>query len=209
MEIINNLYNLAKELNLSDPSVTFKEDIYDDIVYVSFELLSEGISLGIIKTKKDLINEFTFDNIETYFRSQINRFNNTLKRSELLDMNLNIKINSIEYIIKNIESEVPTNNIDKWFYISMTIDGITYTTSGLDLDFLYFDLIKEHLKNHFYNMDKQTQLKIIQLTHQRDELIATLQFSPSELTEEEVNEIAHNITKMNKTLKKLQDEPIP
>lgn len=58
-------------------------------------------------------------------------------------------------------------------------------------------------------LDKQTQLKIIQLTHQRDELIFKLQYSPSELTEEEVNEIAHNITKMNKTLKKLQDEPIP
>ncbi len=58
-------------------------------------------------------------------------------------------------------------------------------------------------------LDKQTQLKIIQLTHQRDELISTLQFSPTELTEEEVNEIAHHITKMNKTLKKLQDEPIP
>lgn len=57
-------------------------------------------------------------------------------------------------------------------------------------------------------LDKQTQLKIIQLTHQRDELIATLQFSPSELTEEEVNKIANTIVKINKTLKKLQDGPM-
>ena len=209
MEIITSLYNLAKELNLPDPSVNFKEDTYDNVLYVSFELLSEGVSLGSIKTKKDSINEFTFDNIETHFRSQINRFNNTFKRSELLDLNLNIKINSIEYIVKNFRSKVPTYNVDKCIYLSMTIDGVTYYTSGLDLDFLYFDLIREHLKRHFYNMNKQTQLKIIQLTHQRDELVSTLQFSPSELTEEEVKEIAHNITKINKILKKLQDEPIP
>ncbi len=52
-------------------------------------------------------------------------------------------------------------------------------------------------------MDKQTQFKIIQLTHQRDELITRLQDLAEELTYEDVSDIVYDITKLNKTLKKL------
>ncbi len=55
-------------------------------------------------------------------------------------------------------------------------------------------------------MDKQTTLKIIHLTHQRDELIQSLQNLAETLTSEDVNKISHDIVRINKTLKKLQDE---
>jgi len=54
-------------------------------------------------------------------------------------------------------------------------------------------------------MDKQTQYKIIHLTHQRDELINKLQDLTDELTPEDVNSIAHDIIKLNKVLKKLMN----
>lgn len=55
-------------------------------------------------------------------------------------------------------------------------------------------------------MDKQTQYKIIQLTHQRDELIMRLQDLAEELDYNQVSDIVYDITKLNRTLKKLMDE---
>ncbi len=55
-------------------------------------------------------------------------------------------------------------------------------------------------------MDKQTQFKIIQLTHQRDELINRLQDLAEDLDYEDVSDIVYDITKLNKTIKKLMDE---
>lgn len=52
-------------------------------------------------------------------------------------------------------------------------------------------------------MDKQEQLKVIHLTHQRDELIRRLQDLAEELDYEDVDDIVYDITKLNKTLKKL------
>jgi len=54
-------------------------------------------------------------------------------------------------------------------------------------------------------MNKQTTLKIIHLTHQRDELIQSLQDLAETLSPEDVNRISQDIVKINKTLKKLQD----
>lgn len=55
-------------------------------------------------------------------------------------------------------------------------------------------------------MDKQTQLKILQLTHQFDKLIAKLQNLAEDLTYEEVDNITIEIKKINKTIKKLKNE---
>lgn len=55
-------------------------------------------------------------------------------------------------------------------------------------------------------MDKQTQYKIIQLTHQRDELIHRLQDLAEELDYDEVSNIVYDITKINKILKKLMKD---
>lgn len=52
-------------------------------------------------------------------------------------------------------------------------------------------------------MDRQLQFKIINLTHQRDEMLETLKLNAEELSDLEVEEIIHNIIKINKTLKKL------
>lgn len=67
-------------------------------------------------------------------------------------------------------------------------------------------IIKLNIKIEKSIMDKQTQFKIIQLTHQRDELITRLQDLAEELTYEDVSDIVYDITKLNKTLKKLTDE---
>lgn len=64
-------------------------------------------------------------------------------------------------------------------------------------------IIKLNIKIEKSIMDKQTQFKIIQLTHQRDELITRLQDLAEELTYEDVSDIVYDITKLNKTLKKL------
>ena len=64
-------------------------------------------------------------------------------------------------------------------------------------------IIKLNMKIEKSIMDKQTQFKIIQLTHQRDELITRLQDLAEELTYEDVSDIVYDITKLNKTLKKL------
>ena len=55
-------------------------------------------------------------------------------------------------------------------------------------------------------MDKQTQFKIIHLTHQRDELIRRLQDLAEDLTYEDVNDIVYDITKLNKTIKRLTND---
>ena len=55
-------------------------------------------------------------------------------------------------------------------------------------------------------MNKQTQFKIIQLTHQRDELIHRLQDLAEDLNYEDVSDIVYDITKLNKTIKKLSNE---
>ena len=54
-------------------------------------------------------------------------------------------------------------------------------------------------------MDKQTQFKITQLTHQRDELIAKLWNLAEDLDYIEVSEIIYDIVKINKTIKKLSN----
>lgn len=54
-------------------------------------------------------------------------------------------------------------------------------------------------------MDKQTQFKIIQVTHQRDELINQLQDISTELEYENVADIVTKVTKLNKIIKKLSD----
>ena len=64
-------------------------------------------------------------------------------------------------------------------------------------------IIKLNIKIEKSIMDKQTQFKIIQLTHQRDELITRLQDLAEELTYEDVSDIVYDIAKLNKTLKKL------
>lgn len=55
-------------------------------------------------------------------------------------------------------------------------------------------------------MDKQTQFKIIHLTHQRDELIAKLQNLAEDLNYEDIIDIVYNITKLNKIIKKLSND---
>lgn len=55
-------------------------------------------------------------------------------------------------------------------------------------------------------MDKQTQLKIIQLTHQRDELTSRLQDLAEDLDYADVDGIVYDIIKLNKVLKKLTNE---
>ena len=55
-------------------------------------------------------------------------------------------------------------------------------------------------------MDKQTQFKITQLTHQRDELIAKLQNLAEDLDYIEVSEIVYDIIKINRTIKKLSND---
>lgn len=55
-------------------------------------------------------------------------------------------------------------------------------------------------------MDKQTQFKITQLTHQRDELIAKLQNLAENLDYIEVSEIVYDIIKINKVIKKLSND---
>lgn len=55
-------------------------------------------------------------------------------------------------------------------------------------------------------MDKQTQFKIIQLTHQRDELLQRLQDLAEDLDYKDISDISYNITKLNKTIKKLNNE---
>lgn len=55
-------------------------------------------------------------------------------------------------------------------------------------------------------MDKQTQYKIIQLTHQRDELIYKLQDLAEDLDYNDVHNIVYDITKLNKVIKKLSHE---
>ena len=55
-------------------------------------------------------------------------------------------------------------------------------------------------------MNKQTQFKIIQVTHQRDELINQLQDISTELEYEDVMETVVTITKLNKTIKKLSND---
>lgn len=53
-------------------------------------------------------------------------------------------------------------------------------------------------------MNKQTQLKILQLTYQSDKLIAKLQNLAEELTYEEIDNITTEIKRINKTIKKLK-----
>ena len=54
-------------------------------------------------------------------------------------------------------------------------------------------------------MDKQLQYKIINLTHQRDELLKRLQDLAIVLDYNDVNEIIYDIIKINRTLKKLNN----
>lgn len=64
-----------------------------------------------------------------------------------------------------------------------------------------------HLDLQYMNiMDKQTQFKITQLTHQRDKLIAKLQDLAEDLDYIEVSEIVYDIVKINRTIKKLSNE---
>ena len=54
-------------------------------------------------------------------------------------------------------------------------------------------------------MDKQTKLKIIQSVHRRDELLENLKENSIELTDEEVIKTINEIKRLNKILKRLNE----
>lgn len=54
-------------------------------------------------------------------------------------------------------------------------------------------------------MNKQTKIKIIQSAHRRDELLENLKENSIELTDEEVTKTINEIKRLNKILKRLNE----